>query len=113
MYLFPCRVAVFVEDLRDREWKKELHITSIASAERLGNNCHVKQHLVFQDEFLKPPVSRYLFCDDSCIFADASIITQATDVLAEHTEGVLVPHHQIRHGTTRSAIVFQESVNHS
>lgn len=49
------------------------------------------------------------FGDDSGVFADASIIAHATDVLTEHTEGVFIPHHQIRHGATRSAIVFKNS----
>lgn len=46
------------------------------------------------------------FGDDGGVLADPRFLTQATDVLTEDPKHVLVPHHQVRHGTAGSAVVL-------
>lgn len=46
------------------------------------------------------------FGDDSGILADANRVAEATDVFAEHSKGILVPHDQVRHSAAGPAVVL-------
>lgn len=46
------------------------------------------------------------FGNDSGVLADASLIAEATDVFAEHSERILVPHDQVRHSAAGPAVVL-------
>lgn len=46
------------------------------------------------------------FSNDGSVLADARLITEATDVFAEHSKGILVPHDQVRHSAAGPAVVL-------
>lgn len=46
------------------------------------------------------------FDNDGSVLTDARLITEATDVFAEHSKGILVPHDQVRHSAAGPAVVF-------
>lgn len=44
--------------------------------------------------------------DDGGVLADAGLVAEATDVFAEHSERILVPHDQVGHGAAGPAVVL-------
>lgn len=46
------------------------------------------------------------FGNDGSVLADAGFVAEATDVFAEHSKGILVPHDQVRHGAAGPAVVL-------
>lgn len=46
------------------------------------------------------------FGNDGGVLADASLVAEATDVFAEHSKGILVPHDQVRHSAAGPAVVL-------
>lgn len=46
------------------------------------------------------------FGNDSGVLADARLIAEATDVFAERSKGILVPHDQVRHSAAGPAVVL-------
>lgn len=46
------------------------------------------------------------FGNDGGVLADARLIAEATDVFAEHSKGILVPHDQVRHSAAGPAVVL-------
>lgn len=46
------------------------------------------------------------FGNDGGVLADARLVTEATDVFAEHSKGILVPHDQVRHSAAGPAVML-------
>lgn len=46
------------------------------------------------------------FGNDGGVLADARLIAEATDVFAEHSKGILVPHDQVGHSAAGPAVVL-------
>lgn len=46
------------------------------------------------------------FGNDGSVLADARLIAEATDVFAEHSKGILVPHDQVRHSAAGPVVVL-------
>lgn len=46
------------------------------------------------------------FGNDGRVLADAGLVAEAADVFAEHSEGILVPHDQVRHSAAGPAVVL-------
>lgn len=46
------------------------------------------------------------FGNDGGVLADAGHVAEATDVFAEHSKGILVPHDQVRHSAAGPAVVL-------
>lgn len=46
------------------------------------------------------------FGDDGGVLADSRVVAEATDVFAEHSERILVPHDQVRHSAAGPAVVL-------
>lgn len=44
--------------------------------------------------------------NDGVVLADAGLVAVAADVFAEHSEGILVPHDQVRHGAAGPTVVL-------
>ena len=48
------------------------------------------------------------FGDSGSVLADARNVAEATDVFAEHSKGILVPHDQVRHSAAGPAVVLKD-----
>lgn len=46
------------------------------------------------------------FGNDGSVLADARLVTEAADVFAEHSKGILVPHDQVGHCADGPAVVL-------